>query len=819
MKISYNWLKQYIDIDVSAEELSKALTNCGLEVETLEEFCSVKGGLKGFVIGEVKTKIKHPDADKLSVTTVDTGKADLLHIVCGAPNVEAGQKVVVATIGTIIYSEKGDFEIKKAKIRGEVSEGMICAEDELGIGDSHAGIMVLDPSAKVGTPAAEYFQIENDWIFEIGLTPNRADAMSHIGVARDIAAALSCIYNKEYKFKYPSLEKFSIDNHDLKIDVIVDDNKACPRYAGITVTNVKVAESPAWLQNRLKSVGLRPINNIVDITNYILQECGQPLHAFDADKITGKKVIVKKLSQGTKFVTLDEVERELQSEDLMICNEAEGMCIAGVFGGTKSGITESTKNVFIESAYFNPVSVRKTSKYHGLKTDASFRFERGVDPNMILFALKHAALLMKEIAGGSISSDVVDEYPMPIDNFNVSISYENVDKLIGKKIERNNIKKILTSLCIDIISENEAGLELSVPPFKVDVKRECDVIEEILRIYGYNNIEEPQQFRISPSNEPKPNKEKIQSTIFDYLSSCGFSEILNNSLTNSSYIDGLNSFDSNQSVRILNPLSNELAVMRQSLLFGGLESISHNHNRKNFNLKLFETGRIYQYKKNSASAEGLAVYSEREQLTLLVTGSITPESWHTGKEESASFYFLKAYINNIFNRAGIDAASFAMNEISNDIFAEGLEYISDKSTIATFGSITKTLLKKFDIKQDVFYAVLDWAKIVELSGKNNITFKDIPKFPEVRRDLALLLDKKIKFSEIEELAYKTEPKFLKRVNLFDVYSGKGIDENKKSYAVSFALIDEEKTLTDQEIERIMNKLIKAYKEKLDVNIR
>jgi len=819
MKISYNWLKQYIDLDVSAEELSKALTNCGLEVETIEEFCSVKGGLKGCIIGVVKTKDKHPDADKLSITTVDIGKEELLHIVCGAPNVEAGQKVVVATIGATLYTAKGELEIKKAKIRGELSEGMICAEDELGIGDSHAGIMVLDPSTKIGTPAAEYFKIENDWIFEIGLTPNRADAMSHIGVARDIAAALSCIYNKEYKFKYPSLDNFLIDNHDLKIDVIVNDTKACPRYAGITITNVHVAESPTWLQNRLKSVGLRPINNIVDITNYILQECGQPLHAFDADKIKGNKVIVKKLSQGTKFITLDEVDRELQSEDLVICNEAEGMCIAGVFGGTKSGITENTKNVFIESAYFDPVHVRKTSKYHGLKTDASFRFERGVDPNMILFALKHAALLMKEIAGGSISSDIVDEYPAPIGNFKVSIRYENVDKLIGKKIERNSIKKILTSLCIEIISENEAGLDLSVPPFKVDVKRECDVIEEILRIYGYNNIEEPQQFRISPSNVPKPDKEKIQSTISDYLSSCGFSEILNNSLTNSSYIDGLNSFDPDHSVHIVNPLSNELAVMRQSLLFGGLESISHNHNRKNFNLKLYETGKIYHYNKNAASSENLAVYSEKEQLALFVTGSANPENWNTGKENPVSFYYLKAYINNIFQRAGIDISSFSIKEISNDIFTEGLEYISDKAIIASFGSVTKTLLKKFDIKQDVFYAVLDWAKIVELSGKNNIIFKDIPKFPEVRRDLAFLLDKKIKFSEIEELAYKTEPKFLKHVNLFDVYSGKGIEENKKSYAVSFALIDEEKTLTDQEIERIMNKFIKVYKEKLDVTIR
>ncbi len=819
MKISYNWLKQYLDIDVEAEELSKVLTNCGLEVETTEEFCSVKGGLKGCLIGEVKTKEKHPDADKLCVTTVDVGKEDLLHIVCGAPNVEAGQKVVVATVGTTLYTAKGELVLKKAKIRGEVSEGMICAEDELGLGESHAGIMVLDADAKIGTPASDYFKIENDFIFEIGLTPNRADAMSHIGVARDAAAALSCLKQKVYNLNKPSVDGFKIDNNDFPISVVVEDSKACPRYAWITVKGVKVAESPAWLQNRLKSVGLRPINNIVDITNFVLLESGQPLHAFDADKIQGKKVIVKKLQGGAKFITLDETERELLADDLMICNESEGMCIAGVFGGTKSGVTDKTENIFIESAYFDPVHVRKTSKHHGLKTDASFRFERGVDPDMIPFALKRAAMLMKELAGGTISSEIVDVYPNPIGVFRVNISYVNVDKLIGKAIDRELIKKILTSLGIVILSETETSLELSVPPFKVDVKREVDVVEEILRIYGYNNVEEPEHFKISPSKTPFPDKEKIKNTISDYLSSCGFSEIMNNSFTGASSVEGLTSFQSEYDVKLLNPLSSDLAVMRQSLLFGGLESIAYNHNRKNFNLKFYEFGKVYQYNKNSEIKSALPGYHEKEQLAIFVNGSVNPENWNTGKENPVSFFFLKAYVNNVFNRAGIKMESFKIKEFNNDIFSEGLEYISKNKSIAQFGSVSNALLKKAGIKQTVFYAVIEWEDLVKLSGKNKVLFKDVPKFPEVRRDLALLVDKKIKFSEIEELAYKTEPGLLKQVNLFDVYEGEKIADDKKSYAVSFTILDEEKTMADAEIERIMNKLIKVYTEKLQAIIR
>ena len=819
MKISYNWLKQYLNIDKAPEEVSKILTNTGLEVEMLEEYSSVKGGLKGCIIGEVKTKIKHPDADKLSLTTVDIGKEELLHIVCGAPNVEAGQKVIVATIGTTLHTAKGELELKKTKIRGEISEGMICAEDELGLGESHAGIMVLDPSVKTGTHASEYFNIENDWIFEIGLTPNRADAMSHLGVARDLAAALTIIENKDYRIVKPDLSNFEVKNNTGKIDISIGDTVACPRYAGITVSGIKVENSPEWLQNKLKSIGLRPINNIVDITNFVLMETGQPLHAFDANFISGKKVIVKKLTKGTKFITLDETERELQAEDLMICNENEGMCIAGVFGGTKSGVTLQTQDVFIESAYFDPVHVRKTSKYHGLKTDASFRFERGVDPNMILFALKRAALLMEEIAGGTISSEITDVYPTPIENFNVIVQYKNIDKLIGKFIDRGIIKKILNSLEIIILAETNEGLALSVPPFKVDVKREADIIEEILRIYGYNNVEEPQQFRISPSKAPKPDKEKTQSTVADYLSSCGFYEIMNNSLTNASYVEKLKSLYAEQNVQILNPLSNELAVMRQTLVFGGLESIAYNINRKKTDLKLYEFGKVYHYNKNVELNNSLNSYHEREQLALFICGNAVSENWYTGKGNGVSFYFLKAFINNIFKRTGINFTTIKLKEISDDIFSEGMEVYVNNVSVASFGRITKMLLKTFDIKQDVFYAVLEWEKLVELSGKNNINISDIPKFPEVRRDLALLLDMKIKFSEVEELAYKTEPVLLKNVNLFDVYAGDKIADDKKSYAISYSLLDEGKTLTDAEIELTMNKLIKIYKEKLNAEIR
>lgn len=818
MKISYNWLKQYISIDTDPQKLSEVLTGCGLEVEAMEEYSSIKGGLKGCFIGEVKTKEKHPDADKLCITTVDIGREKLLHIVCGAPNVEAGQKVVVATIGTTLYTVKGELELKKVTIRGQLSEGMICAEDELGIGTFHEGIMVLEASAKIGTAASKYFDIENDWIFEIGLTPNRSDATSHIGVARDIAAALNVIEDKNYSYHLPDVNNFKTDNTNLKIDVIVDDAIACPLYAGITVSDIIVKESPEWLQNRLKSIGIRPINNIVDITNFVQHETGEPLHAFDTDHITGKKIIVKKLPEGTKFITLDETERSLTSNDLMICNEKEGMCIAGVFGGIKSGVTEKTKNIFIESAYFDPVHIRKTSKHHGLKTDASFRFERGVDPNMVIYALKRAALLIKEIAGGKISYEIVDVYPKPIENFKVNIKFANVDKLIGKKIDRKTIGKILISLGISIISENSESMELSVPPFKVDVQREADVIEEILRIYGYNNIEEPESFHISPSKVPDPDKEKLQNKVSDYLSSNGFYEILNNSLTNEKYVDGLKTFHPENNVVIMNALSNELGVMRQSLLFGGLESILYNHNRKNFDLKFYEFGKIYKYIPE-VKEPGLKNFEEKEQLTIFLTGNFEKENWNTGKGKAVDFYYLKAFVNSIFKYFGIILSELSVKEISGELIKEGLEYTFNKTVISTFGKLTKNILEKFDIRQDVYYAEIEWEHLVTLSEQNVVELSDIPKFPEVRRDLALVIDNSVKFSQIEELAYKTAPKTLKKVNLFDIYRDDNIGRDKKSYAVSFIIQDEEKTLTDAEIDSIMNKLIGVFSEKLNAKLR
>jgi phenylalanyl-tRNA synthetase beta chain len=818
MKISYNWLKQYLNIDTDPQKLSEILTGCGLEVEALEEYSSIKGGLKGCIIGEVKTKIKHPDADKLSLTTVDIGGKDLLNIVCGAPNVEAGQKVVVATIGTTLFSAKGELSLQKTKIRGQVSEGMICAEDELGIGDSHAGIMVLDVSAKVGTPASEYFKIENDWVFEIGLTPNRADATSHIGVARDVAAVLSLPEGKSVSYKLPDISRFKVDDTHLEIKVAIDDIAACPRYAGITVSDISVKESPAWLQNRLKSIGLRPINNIVDITNFVLYETGQPLHAFDTEQIAGEIITVKKLSEGTKFITLDEAERTLTANDLMICNGKEGMCIAGVFGGIKSGVTEKTKNVFIESAYFDPVHVRKTSKYHGLKTDASFRFERGVDPNMVIFALKRAALMMKEIAGGKISSEIVDIYPKPIENFKVSIKFENINKLIGKTIDKKTIKNILSSLGISVISENNDGMELSVPPFKVDVQREADVTEEILRIFGYNNIEEPEAFHISPSKAPYPDKEKLQNKISDFLSSNGFFEILNNSLTNEKYIDGLKSFNPENNVVIMNSLSNELGVMRQSMLFGGLESVSYNHNRKNFNLKFYEFGKVYKYNTDVKETE-LKKFEEKEQLAIFLTGNYETENWNFGKGKAVDFYYLKAFVNNIFKYIGINSRELTIKEISGELINEGFEYSFHKNSIASFGKLSKNILKKFDVRQDVFFAEIDWEQLISLSKRNIVQFSDIPKFPEVRRDLALVISIDVKFSQIEELAFKAASGSLKEVNLFDIYTDDKLGSDKKSYAVSFIIQDKEKTLTDAETDAIMNKLIRVFSEKLNAKLR
>ncbi len=822
MKISYNWLKQYLDFNLSPEELSRLLTDCGLEVESIESWQSVKGGLSGVVIGEVVTCTKHPDADKLSKTTVDIGGGQILPIVCGAPNVSAGQKVVVATVGTIIYKGEESFEIKKAKIRGEVSEGMICAEDELGLGTSHAGIMVLEAGAKPGTPATEYFKVENDFVFEIGLTPNRTDATSHIGVARDIKAVLDNInYNKNSEVKrslnLPSVENFKTENTALNIDVVVEDAIACPRYAGVTVSGIDVKESPGWLKNRLTAIGLRPINNIVDITNYILHETGQPLHAFDAAEIKGGKVLVKKLPKGSKFVTLEGTERELSGNDLMICNTEEGMCIGGVFGGIQSGVTEKTKNIFIESAYFDPVHIRKTSKYHDLQTDASFRFERGVDPDMTIFALKRAAILVKEIAGGTISSEIKDVYPQPIPKAKVEVTWNNIDRLIGKAIGKEVIRNILQSLQFQIESETNEGLCLEAPSCRVDVTREADVIEEILRIYGYNNIEIPVKVNSSISHSAKPDPETLLSIAVNYLSSNGFSEIMNNSLTKSAYYENRKDFDAAQNVVILNPLSRDLNVMRQTLLFGGLESILYNLNRKLSDQKLFEYGKVYKIA-NKEATDVIMKYREENHLSLLITGNKEKESWYHQNKE-ADFNYLKAYAFNFLKRIGVDVNAVDHKKTENKYLSVGLNYFSSKGNLIEIGVISNSILKEFDIRQQVLYAEINWDLVLDLVKSNKIQYQPIAKFPEVRRDLALLIDSKITFEEIERLAYLAENKLLKHVNLFDIYEGKNIEAGKKSYAVSFILLDEEKTLTDKVIEKTMKRLMEAYQKELNAVIR
>ena len=822
MKISYNWLKQYLDFEQSPEELSELLTDCGLEVEGLEKWQSVKGGLEGIVIGEVKTCERHPNADRLTVTTVDVGDGHVLPIVCGAPNVAEGQKVVVATVGAKLYSGEESFEIKKAKLRGEPSEGMICAEDELGLGASHEGIMVLEPDVETGIPAKEYFNIEDDYIFEIGLTPNRTDAISHIGVARDIKAVLDNIdfvrnQKSNRKLELPSVNSFSVDNKNLDIDVIVEDTDACPRYSGLTISGIEVKESPEWLQNRLNAIGLRPINNIVDITNYILHETGQPLHAFDAEVITGNKVVVKKLPKGSKFITLDEIERELTGNDLMICNDTEGMCIGGVFGGIKSGVTDRTKNIFLESAYFDPVHIRKTSKHHDLQTDASFRFERGVDPDITISSLKRAALLIKEIAGGKISSEIKDVYPKPVEKVIIDISWKNIDRLIGKSIGQDVITHILLSLEFEILDKTATGLKLSVPKYRVDVTREADVIEEILRIYGYNNIEIPSKQNSSISYSVKPDPEKIRNVILEYLSGIGFNEIMNNSLTKSEYYEQSKDFNQNQSVNILNPLSRDLNVLRQTLLFGGLETILYNLNRKNPDLKLYEFGKTYSII-DDGEKDVTKKYNEINRLTLFVTGRKEKESWFTD-DKPADYNYLKAIAQNLLKRIGVDLNRMKFAKTEKNYFSEGLVYLINNKPVFEIGKISKKTLKTFDIKQNVYYADFNWDLVFKIIKGNKVQYKPIPKFPEVRRDLALLLDSDVTFAEIEKLAYRTENRLLKEVNLFDVYEGKNIEAGKKSYAISFTLIDEEKTLTDKVIDKIMNKLMYVYKNKMGAVIR
>ncbi|MGE4585742.1 MAG: phenylalanine--tRNA ligase subunit beta [Mangrovibacterium sp.] len=817
MNISYKWLKNYIDTELTPARIGDILTQTGLEVSCIEEVESIRGGLRGLVIGQVLSCEKHPNSDHLSKTTVDLGKGQILPIVCGAPNVASGQKVVVATAGTTLYDEDREFKIKKSKIRGEVSEGMICAEDEIGLGNNHDGILILPDDAPVGTPASTFFRVESDYRIEIDLTPNRIDGASHIGVARDLAAFLS--KDEEISYKRPSVDAFRVDERSREIAVEVRNPEACPRYSGLTITGVEVKDSPQWLQNRLKTVGLHPINNIVDISNYVLFETGQPLHTFDADAITGGKIIVRTLPAGTMFTTLDEVERELHEEDLMICNEQEGMCIAGVFGGTGSGIKRTTKNVFIESACFDPVFIRKTARRHGLSTDASFRYERGTDPNGTLYALKRAALLIKEIAGGKISSDLVDIYPVPAKDFRVELSYAGIRRLIGKELGAGRIKQILAALEIRVEEETEEGLRLAVPAYRVDVKREADVIEEILRIYGYNRVEIPTRVNASLQNRIKPEPVKIRNLMADTLTAQGFHEIWSNSLTRTAYYENNTVFPARQSVSLFNPLSADLGCMRQTLLYGGLETIAFNSNRQHADLRLYEFGNCYFQQDPAVQENPLKRFREEEHLALFVTGKKEKESWALPQTKS-SFFQIKAYVENLLRKLGLPFGKLKTTKLSHELISEGL-CLADANgrELAMLGRIHRDLLKRFDLDQPVYYADLHLNLLIA-AQKNNITlFADIPKYPEVRRDLALLLDQQICFARIRELAFRTERKLLRAVDLFDVYEGKGIPEGKKSYAVSFILRDNEKTLNEKQIEKIMQRMIGTFEKELGARLR
>jgi len=817
MKISYNWLKTYINIDLPAEQVAEILTFSGLEVESWEEYESVKGGLKGIVIGKVLTREKHPNADKLSLTTVDTGGERPLNIVCGAPNVAAGQTVLVATIGTRIYSGNDSFEIKESKIRGEKSEGMICAEDELGLGNSHDGIMVLPDTAPIGTLASEYFNIYRDIVFEIGLTPNRVDASSHYGVARDLYAVLKSKGLAEgVSLMLPDNKSFAIDNQDLDIPVVLEDPQACPRYSGVTISGITVAESPDWLRNYLNAIGLRPINNVVDITNFVLFESGQPLHAFDASKIKGNKIVVKCLPEGTPFTTLDGTERKLGAADLMICNEAEGMCIGGVYGGLDSGVSFETRDIFLESAYFSPSSIRKTSKLHGLKTDASFRFERGVDPENTVAVLKRAAVLIREIAGGKISSSVKDEYPAVFERPQIELNYQRLDTLIGKSIERESVKSILKSLEIEILKESEEGLDLRIPLYRVDVTREADVVEEILRIYGYNNIALEETIRFSMVVHEKPEREAVRNVAANMLTGSGFNEIMNNSLTRSSYKSLISCISPEEYVHILNPLSKDLEVMRPHLIFGGLETIQFNQNRRNPDLKLFEFGNIYR--KLNATAEGIKKYQEEEHLSIFMCGEENPASWNTSPKE-VNLFSLKAILFALLGKSGIPVWKLNLTEGGSDYYGTAYELKHGQEVVAEFGEVSPILLKAFDIKARVYASFIRWNIVYKLASNKVVKFTELPKYPEVRRDLALLVKKEIRFAELEKIAYETEKQLLQRVGLFDIYSGDGVAADQKSYAMSFVLRDEQKTLTDTEIDAVMKKLILAFETKLGAVIR
>ena len=820
MNISYNWLKEYVDFDLTPEEVAAALTSIGLETGGVEEVQTIKGGLEGLVVGEVLTCEPHPNSDHMHITTVNLGQGEPVQIVCGAANVAAGQKVIVATLGTKLYDGDECFTIKKSKLRGVESNGMICAEDEIGVGTSHDGIIVLPDDVVPGTLAKDYYDIKSEYMLEVDITPNRADACSHYGVARDLYAWL--VQNgRKATLKRPSVEDFHVDNHDMDIEVAVENAEACPRYAGVTIKGVTVKESPEWLQNKLHLIGVRPINNIVDITNYILHAYGQPMHCFDADKIKGGKIVVRTCAEGTKFVTLDEAERTLSERDLMICNAEEPMCIAGVFGGLDSGTTESTKDVFLESAYFHPTWVRKTARRHGLSTDSSFRFERGIDPNGVIYALKAAALLVKELAGGEIASEIKDVYPSPIADFNVELPFAYVNSLIGKEIPRETVKNIVSSLEMKIVEETDEALSLQVPPYRVDVQRPCDVVEDILRIYGYNNVEIPTSVKSCLSVKGDVDKSvKLQNLVSEQLVGCGFNEILNNSLTAAAYYEGLESYKPENLVHLMNPLSNDLNVMRGTLLFGGLESIQHNANRKNADLRFFEFGNCYHFHAEKKNPEKvLAAYSEELHLGMWITGKRVSNSW-AHADENASVYELKAYVLNIFRRLGVNFGGLVFGNLADDIYSVAVSvHTRGGKLLATFGVISKKIQKAFDLDNEVYYADLNWKELMKAIKGNAVTYREISKYPAVKRDLALLLDKKVQFVEIEKIAFETDKKLLKSVELFDVYEGKNLEPGKKSYAVSFMLQDENATLNDKQIDKFMQKLIKNLETKLEAKLR
>lgn len=835
MNISYKWLHEYVDFDMTAQEVADALTSAGLEVDAVEEVQTIKGGLEGIVIGEVLTCEVHPNSDHMHITTVNLGESEPVQIVCGAPNVAAGQKVVVATLGTKLYDGDECFTIKKSKLRGVESNGMICAEDEIGIGESHDGIIVLPDDAVPGTPAAEYYHLESDYIIEVDITPNRADACSHYGVARDLYAYL--VQNGiKTSLKRPSVDGFEVDNNELPIAVEVEATEACPRYCAVSLRNCEVKESPAWLQDKLKIIGLRPINNIVDITNYIMMAFGQPLHCFDADMIKGQKVIVKTMPEGTPFVTLDGEEHKLSDRDLAICNAEEPMCIAGVFGGKGSGTYETTKNILLESAYFNPTWIRKSARRHGLSTDASFRFERGIDPNGQIYALKMAALMAKELAGAEVSMEIVDVNPVPAQNFIIDLEFTYCDRLIGKHLEAATIKSICQSLEMKVLEETAEGLKLEVPSYRVDVQRPCDVVEDILRIYGYNNVEIPLSMNSCIAVKGENDKShKLQNLVAEQLVGCGFNEILNNSLTKASYYELQQTCKAENCVKLMNPLSQDLSVLRQTLLFGGLESIARNANHKMPNQRFFEYGNCYYFNAEHRCADivpgvsssrdpevikhVLDAYSEDYHLGLWVTGKRVSGSWAHADEDS-SFAELKAYVMNIISRAGVNMGMLVFTKLESDLFDKAME-IQNRGgkSLVKMGVVAHKLQKHFDIDAPVYFADINWKLLMKLIAKTTVTYKEISKFPAVSRDLALLIDKGVEFGEIEKIAYSTEKKLLKEVRLFDVYEGKNLPEGKKSYAVNFILQDQEKTLNDKQIDAIMQKLIANLTKQLNAELR